>query len=926
MNFKFDIYNRLETPQLALCELSTEKICTLYATHISMDLNYTDISEINFSIPKLINGEKYDYYDNVVELRLIYIQDIGYFQIDKVEEKSNGIETYKNCVAYSAEVMFQSKRITNIEGEYKLYDPVQPYNSIMGMLLLLAPDWKIGTVDGKVLSRQRSLKITEKDLYNIMVNDFYTIYSCIFVFDYNRFEINIYDAEKIFKNTEIFMSYHNLLKNTKVNVQTENIITALRVVGGDGLDISGINPNGTDMIYNVDYFKNRMSEKLRKALDLYEDKYSTLKPQYSNLIVEYKNKNIELSKLQSNAPIYSLSFVSNRDGTASISPSLTNTSGLSELQSIRQSLEGVRSIRISQGNISYSDINAYISTVDSMIKSKENSISGVLSALENLLIQIQNITNQLKMENNFTNTEWVELNKYFRYDTVQENAYVITDVMSQEEKQNVRQELLEYGELILSKSCFPKYSFEISSVNFLALIEYQIFQEQFELGTTFTLQIDEEKTVTPLLLGVHINFDDLSDFTLKYGNSTNLEEGFDFSAYRNSVNAGTTLSFDMVKLEAMKKQKDEVANFLNGSLIAATNNLKSTEDYTKVLIDENGIRLREYDFDSNKQLPYEAWWTGSLLAFSDDNFTTSKLALGRLQAPGAIGGYFYGLNAEVIGGNMLIGNNLYLTNEKNTFSVDENGATLLNAKFTIDNSKNKIVLDPIEGISIYKGTEKQLYLGTDGNVYFKGSMTAGSININNQFTVDTSGNVEIKRGSINIGNGQFTVDSGGYVVCNDIRIRNGVYSSSNLDINSSGKITSSNGYFTNGYFRGDIYAESGYFNGELSSSVVYTGKISANQINGGTINGITINGVTINGGTINGVNINTDHTIKATNGEITFLDNVHTASINTLGITNALSVKGKNVYSTLNDLEYESGQHYTRWQNLEKRVAALEKK
>ena len=867
MHLSFDIYNRIELPTLILCEIGKERLCSLFTVNISMNLNYTNVSELRFKVPHTIDGEPYRYYDEVKELRLIYIKDIGYFQIYDIQEVSDGIVTYKECVAYSAESMLQSKRITNLEGTYKLYDLLKPEESLLGLLLTIAPDWKVGHIDGRVLNRTRTLNISEKDVYSMLVDDFYTSYSCIFVFDFDKYEINIYDAEKEYEDTEIFISYYNLLKKATVSVQTSDIITALRVYGADGVDISGINPSGTNVIYNVSYFKDRMSSGLQDALNAYSNKINSLKDSYSSLLIQYKNKNSELSNLKSNAPSYVVDFEYGNDGTAKVIPALNNQSGLSELEALVKALEGVKAVRISQGNISYSDINSILITVKNMISSKKISISNTESTLSSLESQIKNINTQLKIENNFTGNEWNELNGYFRYNTLKEDSYVITDIMTQDEKQQVRQELYDYGNLVLSKSCIPKYNIDISAVNFLALYEYKKFHTEFKLGSTFTLEIKEGFFIKPILLGVSIDFSNLSNFTLRYGNKSKLENTFDFSAYKSSVNTTTSLSFDLVKIQAMANQKDDVTKFINGSLDLAKNNIISGSGRVDINFNENGLRIKEYDYSTGLLKPQELWVTGKQIVFSNDNFTTASMALGEINAPGSIGGKVYGVVADAIVGRLIAGNNLHIENTNNSFILDETGATLNNANFTITKGTTKILLDPSVGFEITRGTEKQMGLDSSGNAYFKGAITGGSININNQFLVSSSGDITIKRGSININNGQFSVDSAGYVVCNDIHIRNS--SSLNLGSGNTYARINSNGYLEarGANIRGDIYAENGYFNGELGSSVVYTGRLSANQITTGSLSAIEIDGCSIYGGTIRGAyvvldTLNVDYSIE----------------------------------------------------------------
>ncbi len=826
---KFDIYGRLEIPPLILCEISKEKICKLYLSgNPEFDLNFISISKVSFTIPEIVNGKKYLYYDEVKELRMIYVPDYGYFQIRDIDEVSDGIKSYKSCVAYSAESMLSGKRVTNIKGEYKLWNPINNDETLMGILLNMIPGWEIGTVDGIVATRQRTVDITESDLYNIFTNEFYQIFEAIFVFDYNNFKINIYDANKIFKDTGIILSFENLLKEVSITPQTDEIITALKVIGGDGLDISGVNPTG-DTIYNVSYFKDRMSDALQNQLNNYEVKYNSLIGKFSDLLIGYKNKNTELAYLHSNAPEYNVNFQVNQDGTAKIIPSLSNESGLDQLNALIDTLNGVKSVRIAQGNIPYSDVNSILSSVQSMISAKESSINRIEKELEIIMTQILDIKEQLKMENNFSEAEWIELNGYFIYGTVQENGYTIYDNMTQEEKQQIRMDLLDYGKLVLEKSCVPKYLFKISSVNFLALSDFKKFQDEFELGTTFTLKTKENQIVKPLLLGVHLNFNDLSDFTLIYGNKTKVNEGFDFSPFSNAISVSSNISFDLIKLEAMKKQANDVTKFLNNSLITAVNDIKSNEILTKYEMNEHGIRLYTYDYNTNEQLGFESWWTGSILAFSDDNFTSAKLALGRIKAPN--GGYVYGLNAEVIAGNIMISNELHIQNDSNTFKVDASGATLVNASLTVSKGQNTIKIDPSNGFTIYKGSisdsNRQIYLGTDGNVYFR-----GAVNINNKAVIDANGNasfayVDIYGGIIRLGGTEITPSS----------------------------------FYTNcGLLEHSLMDETCLYLGEINGNQIRANSITANQIAANTItaNQISAGAITsskIAAGAITAVNI-----------------------------------------------------------------------
>ncbi len=650
MYYKFDRWGKIERPQLILCEISRDRIGEIDTIQLSMDLKYNNISEVHFTVSSInkmnMNGETTpnELFDEVIELRMIYIPYFGWFQLRDIVEKYDNYILQKECIAYSAECMFQNKQVVNLEGEFVLYNPLDTSKSLMHLLFSRVPGWSLGNVDGVFLTRQRTMDVSSKDLYSLMTTDLAEAYECIFVFDYDNYRVDIVDATRTFRPTSIYLSYHNLIKSSTVKPLVENIITAMAVYGGGDLSIAGVNPNGSDTIYNVDYFKDRMSDGLQRALAAYEARYASLQSTYANYLLQYKNENINLATLNNNAPQYTVDFDSSRDGTCRITPSLTSTSGLGQLEALYDALQGVRGARIEKGNIPYTDVNSIIRQVESAIENKERDITNSENRLESLMTQLQGITNQLKMENNFTNDQWVELNQYFIFDTLQDNTFIWTDIMTEEQKQNVQQELYEFGQRALNRAAYPRYTFEIDSVNFVALPEFDYFTEQFELGTTFTLDL-EKYTVKPILLGVHINFEDLTDFKLMYGNKTKLDDSFSWMDFNGgNVNASNTISFDLIKIEAMAKNNDIVTEFINGSLIAAVNSIKSTEEYTDVTIDENGIRLREYDTDTHQLKPYEAWMRGSQLVFSDNNFNSAKLALGRITSP--TGGTVYGLCTE----------------------------------------------------------------------------------------------------------------------------------------------------------------------------------------------------------------------------------------------------------------------------------------
>jgi len=703
MYFAFDKYG-VDRPQLILCELSKKRLGIIHDISLSMNVRWIGISEIEFTTPEVITVDGVikpnELYSDVREKRLVYMPKFGYFQIRKVFEVSDGIRKVKGCVAYSVEVMLQQKQVIDLHGEFRLYDPIRPYESLMGILLLKIPGWKIGNVDGTLLARWRTMDVSKQNLYTLLTRDIADAYECLFIFDHENYLINIVDVTRQFKDTSIYLSYDNLIKNSTIDAKTDNIVTALHVSGGN-IDIAGVNPNGTDVIFNVNYFKNRMSQGLLKALNSYEALYATLQPIYAGLLTQLRDRNRDLATLINNPPQYEVRFPPTNNpvtGTATIDPALSISSGLNQFMSIRRALEGVKSVRIEHGNIPYDDINALIGQIDPMIGVRHGQITAMEAQIAGLSAQLRDIVDQLKMENHFTDEQWVELNRYFIYDHFQEDGLIVTDLMTQAERQEIQQELFDLGSRVLARASYPKFEIGIDSVNFPFLPEFKQFTDQFELGTTFTLDLDYFK-IKPLLLEVFIDYENPTNFQLVFANKHTLDSNFSLVDFNSSnINAINTISFDLVRLEAMKRQADEVTRFINGALDASRNELISSPTRTAITIDEFGLRARSYDWDTGRANGLEAWLTGSQLAFSDDAFTTARLALGRVNYPGSTGGSGYGLVAEVISGHLLAGNELHISNVNNNFILNEQGAFLENALFnlntTVGGVRREITLDP----------------------------------------------------------------------------------------------------------------------------------------------------------------------------------------------------------------------------------------
>ena len=253
----FEDSGSVEQPQIALCNPNKEILGYLaHAEKMKALLCFNDLSEFSFTLPCF--GDE-TLYDKVVGKRLILVEPYGYFVLAKPKETGDGIKKYKECSAYSLERELEDKKIASIEGTYKLYDATNPDNAdtILGMVHKIAPSWNVGTVDADLFDASRHISLSEKNLYEWLMNEIQQTYMCVFSFDTYTRTINVKAVKNLGKHTSVFLSKDNAITKLTTEECSDDIITCLEVYGADSdVNIRKVNPRGDNYIYNYDYFMN----------------------------------------------------------------------------------------------------------------------------------------------------------------------------------------------------------------------------------------------------------------------------------------------------------------------------------------------------------------------------------------------------------------------------------------------------------------------------------------------------------------------------------------------------------------------------------------------------------------------------------------------------------------------------------------------
>ena len=209
-------------PRIFLCEVDKERICQLETTNTKGVLKFNSYSELSFEVGRTYNNyltgatEVNPYYDKIEAIRLIELENLGYFEIQGPELIGNGIEEKKSITAYSLEYTLSQKyledfiinmgTIGSVEVTYAedvagdinkikpvtLYNPSTPKLSLLHLVLEPIYGWTIGYVDPSLKTLTRQFEVDRESVYDFLMNEVCEKFNCYIVFDTVNNTINVY--------------------------------------------------------------------------------------------------------------------------------------------------------------------------------------------------------------------------------------------------------------------------------------------------------------------------------------------------------------------------------------------------------------------------------------------------------------------------------------------------------------------------------------------------------------------------------------------------------------------------------------------------------------------------------------------------------------------------------------------------------------
>ena len=273
--------------KIYLCRPDQEKINVLNGVQTSSVDFHPQVkgySELSFTVDRFIsiNGRlvESNNYEDLRPHMWLYLEDIGYFIMEPPTTSFDGNQEQKQIVAYSAEKEFEYRDWVGIKINCGTSDSLEyantdesnkdeqgfairyitminedPNLSFLNLILQkMSSRWTIQYISPSLRdARIPWLEVDSENLYAVLTSEVGPRMSCLFVFDYLNFGINVYDKNDLNFDTGIYIGFRNLEKSVNIGVNNDSIYTRFTVRGDGDLEFRDVN-YGDNTVINLDYF------------------------------------------------------------------------------------------------------------------------------------------------------------------------------------------------------------------------------------------------------------------------------------------------------------------------------------------------------------------------------------------------------------------------------------------------------------------------------------------------------------------------------------------------------------------------------------------------------------------------------------------------------------------------------------------------
>ncbi len=341
---------------------------------------------------------------------------------------------------------------------------------------------------------------------------------------------------------------------------------------------------------------------------------------------------------------------------------------------------------------------------------------------------------------------YLEFCRYRREDAYTNSNY-ISDGLSTHDCIAKAKELLEAATKEAKKACVLQRTVSTSLNNLFALPEFEPLYDKFALFNYIRVRTEDE-ILKLRIIGIEFSGDSTEKIEVTFSDQIESLDGTlsDLqSIIKQAGSMATSYPSTVLQAKQGSEANGEIADIYNNGLNAAKAMLKNN-DSNEVTITSSGIVCKRMDDEGvygEKQLRI----TGNIMAFTDDNWQSVRMAIGEIMFQNPVTGDKkpeYGIIAENIVGKLIAGDKAFIGNKDNNVLITGDGIDIANGSLCIANDTYSIELDPNQRL---KQLGNYMQNGVSGNIRddFLFCIRNKKIPIDNKNSdiimgIDTSGN------------------------------------------------------------------------------------------------------------------------------------------------------------------------------------------
>lgn len=260
---------------------------------------------------------------------------------------------------------------------------------------------------------------------------------------------------------------------------------------------------------------------------------------------------------------------------------------------------------------------------------------------------------------------------YRREDTYKNDNY-ISDGLDNAEILRKAIDFIDVAKQEIVRSGEHQHSMSANLYNLLVMKEFAPIVDYFELGNWIRCKFDDS-VYRLRLVSYEISGKNLSSINTEFSDMTKTASGVNDlkSIIQDASSMASSYSYVAKQASQGEKAQDILKDFAKDGLNSALINIKNNSN-EEVTFDNHGIIARSYDDISDDYSPEQLRITHNILAFTEDNWKTSSLGLGKHDYHYYENGLLkkdtsYGLSSKFvqagyINGSQIIGGEIYSQN------------------------------------------------------------------------------------------------------------------------------------------------------------------------------------------------------------------------------------------------------------------------